>query len=110
MILKYIIKIEEPDTDDMDSKLEEFNNLDNMNEINNEIITIVKELLNEFQGRNLRFGFSEEDFNNSDNSHKEKNKKNKKTLLKNPSNVFKLLYIYHKNNQLIPDLSKKLKN
>lgn len=94
--LKYIIKIEEPEIEDIELKLEEFNNLENITEINNEIITMIKELLNEFQIINLRFCLSEEDFKNSDNNnnHKEKNKKNKKNLLKYSSNIFKyIIYI-----------------
>ena len=83
--LKFVIKIEEIDMENIASKIEELNN----SEINNEIFGIVKELINEFQGRNLRIGFSEEDFKNSDNIDIKK----KKNFLKIPQ-IFSNYYIY----------------
>ena len=109
--LTYIIKSEETiKLNDIKTKI---NNLDNSSEINNEISSIIKDLLNEFKAKGINFGINEKKINeiedeDDDDSDDEKDINNIEDL--SPFYILKILYICHKEKKLIPPLSKETQN
>ena len=109
--LTYIIKSEETiKLNDIKTKI---NNSDNSSEINNEISSIIKDLLNEFKAKGINFGINEKEINeiedeDDDDSDDEKDINNIEDL--SPFYILKILYICHKEKKLIPPLSKETQN
>ena len=109
--LTYIIKSDETiKLNDIKTKI---NNLNNSSEINNEISSIIKDLLNEFKAKGINFGINEKEINeiedeDDDDSDDEKDINNIEDL--SPFYILKILYICHKEKKLIPPLSKETQN
>ena len=109
--LTYIIKSEETiKLNDIKTKI---NNSDNSSEINNEISSIIKDLLNEFKAKGINFGINEKEINeiedeDDDDSDDEKDINNIEDL--SPFYILKILYICHQEKKLIPPLSKETQN
>ena len=111
-----IIKIEKGITGEkIEKKVNEFNNPG----IDDEIISIIKELKNDFEGQNINFGIIEDDFKekendediDSDMDEEDSNDEDRKSIDKvNPSYILKFLYIYHTEKKLIPSPSEETIN
>ena len=83
----------------------------NDSEINNEIKSIIKNIKDEFKGKDIKFGISENDINESDDEDEEDLEKNSNSLDDlNPSYIIKILYLLHKEKKLIPSLSEETTN
>ena len=119
--LRDIIKTEKGITrEEIEKKVNNFNNPG----IDEEIISIIKELMNDFKGNNINFGVTEEDFKkddkNDDNedllnldmeAEETQNSSNNTNIDDiNPSYILKFLYIYQTENKLIPTLSEETNN
>ena len=67
---------------DIENDVNDLNNSGDISKINNEIISTIKDLLNEFENEEITFGFTEEDFNNNNNNNNnnKNNNKNKKKV------------------------------
>ena len=119
--LRDIIKTEKGITrEEIEKKVNNFNNPG----IDEEIISIIKELMNDFKGNDINFGVTEEDFKkedkNDDNedllnldmeAEETPNSSNNNNIDDiNPSYILKFLYIYQTENKLIPTLSEETNN
>ena len=69
-----------------------------------EIINIIRELKDEFKGEDIIFGIEEKDFREDYNEDEDDDDEI------NPSYIIKLLYVYQKENKLIPPLSKEIQS
>ena len=78
---------------------------------NKEIIKIINDIENEFKGEEIIFGIDEDDFEEvfDDDEDEHDNNDNISDVIDriNPSYIVKLIYIFHKENKLIPPLSKE---
>ena len=78
---------------------------------NKEIIKIINDIENEFKGEEIIFGIDEGDFEEvfDDDEDEDDNNDNISDVIDriNPSYIVKLIYIFHKENKLIPPLSKE---
>ena len=103
---------EEIKAKDIESKVKELNNSNNISEINSEIKSIINFLEDKFKGNGINLGISEKDNNaqNKNDFEKIKKKKINKIEYLNPSYIIKLFYIYHKEKALIPALSEETNN
>ena len=98
--------------EDIESKVEEFNDNENIEEINKEIISIINRLKIEFQTNKFILGVSEKDFDTIDENDKLPDEIDEMTEIEkiNPSYILKYIYISQKENLLIPPLSSTTKN
>ena len=98
-------------------KVNEINKLSNINEINNEIISIINELNEEYRGNSdIKLGITADSIEDIDNEENE-------DILDfeiigdnddfgkiNPANIIKLFYSFHRNNILMPIFSEETTN
>ena len=104
-----IIKVQGNKTKkDFENVVNELNKSNNISKINNDIISIVKDLENDFKDRQIFFGFP--DFNNnSDDSEGEDEDEDENDI--NDVNAFSILkYFYKERNSLIPYISEESNN
>ena len=93
--------------EDIEKGAKELDKSSNISEINNEIISIIKDLKNEFKEKDIIYGISEEDFiDNDSDSDSEDEGNNNKSL--NPSFIMK--FFYKERNSLIPYISEERNN
>ena len=98
---------------DIESKVKELDNSNNISEINNEIKLIINFLEEKCKGKGINLGISEKDISDNDENDFEKElkkKKSNKIESLNPSYIIKLFYIYYKEKKLIPELSEETNN
>ena len=117
--LKELIKnYKKIEVNEIKSKVNVLNKSENISEINKEIISTIEYLQKKFEGQDINFGFTKNDFNDDkdnndddeddENSEDEENKDNFDSI---PiSFIIKILYIYYKEKILIPPISKETKN
>ena len=95
----------------IEKKVEEINKLSNIDEINNEIISIINELKEESKGNlDIKLGITAEDFKDKDEEEdfdfemndSNDNNKNDNINEMNPADIIKLFYSFHKNNIFMP--------
>ena len=105
IIFKALNRIRE---DDIINAVKELDNSNDISKINNEIISIIEELKNEFKDKDINYGFSEQDFidNNNDPDSEEEEDNNIKRL--NPYFIMK--FFYKERNSLIPYISEERNN
>ena len=119
--LRDIIKTEKGITrEEIEKKVNNFNNPG----IDEEILLIIKELMNDFKGNDINFGITEEDFKKDDKNDDNEDLLNLDMEAEetqnsssnaniddiNPSYILKFLYIYQTENKLIPSLSEETNN
>ena len=118
--LKDIIKTEKTITrEEIEKTIKEYENPG----IDDEIITIIKELRDQFKGNDITLGITENDFIIKEEENKDIldldadlmeentiNKENNNIDDINPSYILKFLYIYQTQNKLIPTLSEETYN
>ena len=105
---------------EIEKKLKDLNNLENISEIESDFINIIKEIKDNFCTEHLNFGISEEDFkienkNDEDDDDifntdgdEEKGQKNDYDFSSfNACDIIKIMYIFHKEKMLIPSISKE---
>ena len=101
-------------------KIENIIKENNNPDIDDEIMSIIKEIKEKFSGQDINYGISEEDFNINnggdnlldevDNEIEEENENhdvNNNIEEMNPSYILKLLYIFQKDKKLIPPMSEE---
>ena len=103
----------------IEKKVEEINKLSNINEINNEIISIINELKEEYKGNlDIKLGITDKDFEDKDdeedfdfevNDSNDNNKNDNINEMK-PADIIKLFYSFHKNNIFMPSFSEETTN
>ena len=71
--LKSIIKLDKEMTQNIKSELNSLNESKNISEIKTEIKSVIEEIRKEFKGKNINFGFPEENDDEDDDSDEEKN-------------------------------------
>ena len=98
-------------------EVSKLNKSENINQINSEIKTIIKDLEEKCKGKEIKVGFCENDFNDNEEDDEEEddsddeNKKINNNLNKmEPSYIIKIFYIYYKQKKLIPFLSEETNN
>ena len=103
----------------IEKKVEEINKLSNIDEINNEIISIINELKEESKGNlDIKLGITAEDFKDKDEEEdfdfemndSNDNNKNDNINEMNPADIIKLFYSFHKNNIFMPIFSEETTN
>ena len=94
-----IVKLEDITNKELESQLKKFNQSKNISEINEEIISVIKELKKEF-----------DDINFVINNNYEQDLNNNKFSEKNPIGILKILYNYQLNKKLIPPISEETIN
>ena len=103
----------------IEKKVEEINKLSNIDEINNEIISIINELKEECKGNlDINLGITAEDFEDKDEeddfefemNDSNDNNKNDNINEMNPADIIKLFYSFHKNNIFMPIFSEETTN
>jgi len=116
-----IKKINIMEKQEIEEKLKELNNLDNISEIESNFKSIIKEIKEQFIAEELNLGISEDDFNkdkNNDNDEdfdfnvedekeKKDNNNNNDINTFNACDIIKIIYIYQKEKKFIPPLSKE---
>ena len=121
--LKKIMEINEIDEiDEIISKVKELNNSKNISEINKEIISIIKNIENDFKDKELRLGIFKENINNNnvideddDDDDEDNNSKKKKKKINinniNPAYILKYFYKMYidENKEFMPPLSEETK-
>ena len=95
-------------------KVDEINKLSNINEINNEIISIINELNEEYRANSdIKLGITAESINDMDNEDIldfEIIEDNDDIDKINPVDIIKLFYSFHRNNILMPLFSEETTN
>ena len=95
-------------------KVDEINKLSNINEINNEIISIINELNEEYRANSdIKLGITAESINDMDNEDIldfEIMEDNDDIDKINPVDIIKLFYSFHRNNILMPLFSEETTN
>ena len=95
-------------------KVDEINKLSNINEINNEIISIINELNEEYRANSdIKLGITAESINDMDNEDIldfEIIEDNDDLDKINPVDIIKLFYSFHRNNILMPLFSEETTN
>ena len=106
---------------EIENKLKDLNNSENISEIESDFINIIKEIKDNFCTEQLNFGISEEDFKiekkddqdddddifNTDGDEGNEQKDDNDFNSFNPCDIFKIMYIFHKEKMLIPPISKE---
>ena len=124
--LKEIIKINGITNKEIETKVKSLNKSENIGKINDELKLIINNLKQFFPSYEINFGITEENFNDTedegnlldddddDNVDDEKvqtddgnNNEGKNNKEISPADIIKILYIYHKEKQLIPTFSKE---
>jgi hypothetical protein len=95
-------------------KVDEINKLSNINEINNEIISIINELNEEYRANSdIKLGITADNINDMDNEDIldfEIMEDNDDIDKINPVDIIKLFYSFHRNNILMPLFSEETTN
>ena len=105
---------------EIEKKLKDLNNLENISEIESDFINIIKEIKDNFCTEQLNFGISEEDFKienkndeddddifNTDGDEEKEQKNDNDFSSFNACDIIKIMYIFHKEKMLIPSISKE---
>ena len=99
-----IVKLEDITNRELEPQLKKFNQFNqskNISEINEEIISVIKELKKEFNDKDINFGI---------NNNYEQDLNNNKFSEKNSIGILKILYNYQLNKKLIPPISEETIN
>ena len=115
-----ILKINDINTNIIESEVKKLNQSENIEKINNEIISIINDLKQYFKENEINIGITEEDFKERKNEDEdnlldddEDNDTNRGETTdgndkkNNPSFIIKMLYILYKQNKLIPSISEE---
>ena len=107
---------------EIEKKLKDLNNLENISEIESDFINIIKEIKDNFCTEQLNFGISEEDFKienkndeddddifNTDGDEEKEQKNDNDFSSFNACDIIKIMYIFHKEKMLIPLFQRKKK-
>ena len=90
------------------SKVDDLNQSDNISEIKNEIISIIEFLLKKYEGKEINFGFTKNDFNDDNDDEISEDEEDKDNFDNIPNSfLIEILYIYYKEKILIPPISKE---
>ena len=96
---------------DIKSKVKDFNQKENISEINEEIISIIEYLKKKYQGKEINFGISINDFKEDNDDNSEENSEDDEdedSFDKIPNSfIIKILYIYYKEKIIVPSISKE---
>ena len=109
-----ILKVNGINKEEIKKRVEELNNSEKIDQINQELQSIVKNLKNYFKNFEINIGITENDFINykninfldDDDDEDENFQVNNNENIK-PSDIIKILYILHHENKLIPSFSKE---
>ena len=115
--LKNILKVNNHlKIDKIEAKVNKINNSESKTKINEEIISILNELREDFKDNDQNLGISNDDFNNNnitenDSDSEEEDDNNKENKIKNinPAFIIKYFYASHqeKKNELMPPISEE---
>jgi len=125
--LKEILKkVNIMNNQDIEQKLKELNSSENISEIESDFKNIIKEIKDKFKADELYLGITEEDFNKgkketkgdddeefnfdvdeTDDGNGKTKKDNNDISSFNACDIIKILYIFHKENKLIPPISEE---
>ena len=120
-----LIKVNVMDNQEIEKKLKELNSSENIAEIESDFKNIIKEIKDKFKADELYLGISEEDFNKGKKESKDddeeefnfdvdetddgngESKNNNGISSFNACDIIKILYIFQKENKLIPQISEE---
>ena len=109
-----ILKVNGIDKEEIKKRVEELNSSEKIDQINQELQSIIKNLKNYFQNFEINIGVTEDDFSNckninllDDDEDEDENFQMNNDENFKPSDIIKILYILHHEKKLIPSFSKE---
>ena len=109
-----ILKVNGINKEEIKKRVEELNSSEKIDQINQELQSIIKNLKNYFQNFEINIGVTEDDFSNckninllDDDDDEDENFQINNDENFKPSDIIKILYILHHEKKLIPSFSKE---